>query len=187
MARRKLTVVEKAIADAARELSLPRDHWNVERLSTLMVLKQVAVHKFSTTQSSQSAADILALMDSISKLRAEAKLNEPVAITVEYAESFIGICDTTCPHCGRTSKHEIARRPFKDDAATTPTPAIDTAPTSHDKPAVPAEAKSLSDDKVVPLPVVHIREGVSASRFHSQEFASGEVPPLRRPVKTTVW
>jgi len=191
MARRKRTIVEQAVADAAKELGLPPTHWSVLRLSTMMVMLAVAQHKFSTTQSSQSAADILTLMDSITALRAEAKLNEPVQIRVKYASSYVGIANIVCPHCKMASRHELSDRPFEGRE---PTPAAkpmgeapvepqaasggDQAPASTDGQKAPEGGAKSPDAKVVPL-VTH-RPGISVSSFHSQQLtASGEVPPLR--------
>ena len=102
MSRRKLTVVEAAIRDASKELGLPRDHWDVERLATLNVMLKVARHRWAQGQSSGAASDMLVLMDSITALRKQAKLVEPLAITIRSIDSF------KCSHCGQIGESETS-------------------------------------------------------------------------------
>jgi hypothetical protein len=109
MARRKLTVVEQAIKDAAAELKLPKDHWDVERLATLNVMLRVARHKWSQGQAANDANQMLALMDSITTLRKEARLNEPLDIKIHFVRGkFTG----RCSHCGKST--EYSDRPFDE-------------------------------------------------------------------------
>jgi len=103
MARRKLTVVEQAMKDAAAELGLPKDHWDVERLATLNVMLEVARHKWSAGQATSDANQMLALMEAITALRRESKASEAPQISVEIVRKLRG----KCWHCGK--ENEVGR------------------------------------------------------------------------------
>lgn len=191
--RRKLTVVEQAIKDAAAELGLPKDHWNVERYATLQVMLKVARHKWSQDQASSAASEMLSIMDAISAMRREAGIREPLQLNMRVVESYVGIADITCPHCGKASRHELSDKPF--DAAPTSSEIstrVDTAPTSPETgsqtPSTDAPAPAESDSNthsnpppanVVPLTVAAHRGGVSASPFHNALLSNGEIAPLK--------
>src|SRR5262249_47253081 len=141
MARRKLTVIEAAIKDAAAELKLPKDAWVVEQLATLNVMLKVARHKWSTGQGSKDAGDMIALMDAITTLRKERGINDdpPNNIEVNIVHRFHGV--VTCHECG--AKIEVSDQPFpgavKVDAPA-PTPAPEPSTTDHGQPgAEPAK------------------------------------------------
>jgi hypothetical protein len=174
--RKKATAYEIELRNAARDLGRDKDDWSVQRLANLTLLWKVAQHRWTTNQSAANTDQVVSLMDAIDALRKEVKPAEGVQFNVQYVESYVGLADVVCPHCGLKSRHEISREPFKDDAARVAKPAAPPSTEVRESPAESAE-KSRSDDRVVPL--VHVREGVSVSNFHAQQLASGETPPLR--------
>jgi hypothetical protein len=178
MSRRKLTVVEQAVKDAAKELGLPKDHWDVERLATMQVMLKVARHKWASGQSSSAAGDMLQLMAEITTLRKEARV-EPMEVNIKYASAFVGVADIECKYCHKTARYEVSEKPFDKPAQA---PATEQPPTGHgnaiaanngsardplsaddtrvaDKPATDAPAESRVAGK--PLMQVTYREGVS--------------------------
>jgi hypothetical protein len=167
MARRKLSVIERAIKDAAAELDLPKDHWDVERLATMQVMLKVARHKWSQGQAPKDAADMLVLMDAITGMRKSAGLQGPRAVDIRFVEGYRGIADVVCPHCHKVSRQEFSDRPFESRPDATPTPK-----TMGDALIEPAglssgdQAPASAPANVVTM--VTYREGVSASSFHSQ-------------------
>jgi hypothetical protein len=205
MSRRKLTVVEQAIKDAAAELKLPKNSWDVERLATMQVMLKVARHKWSQGQSSSAAGDMLQLMESITTLRREAKLSEPMDIEVNVVRRATGIADVTCKHCGKTDRYDLPDT-TRSTPESTPQPEathglpIEPQPRPSDDPA-PAESMDSNPDSApadasapakvrgnenptlakpaAPTPKV-TRPGISPSRFHDQQLPSGETPPLKR-------
>jgi hypothetical protein len=189
MARRKLTVVEQAIKDAAVELGLPKDHWDVERLATLQVMLKAARHKWENGQSSGAASDMVTLMEEITKLRTAAGLaSGPREIEVTYVRAVTGIYK--CKHCGEENELEdgkytpappprVVDMPSDSVAratATTPAAPENTRVSGPENGAVaPSESKPAPD-----APKVTHRDGVSASPFHSQVINGREVAPLKK-------
>src|SRR5262245_23172070 len=104
MARRKLTVIEQAIKDAAAELGLPKDHWDVERLGSLPGRLNAGRRKWAQGQSSPAAADTVTLMDDITKLRTAAGLTGPREFNIRFVHRYVGIADIVCPHCKKNSR-----------------------------------------------------------------------------------
>jgi hypothetical protein len=193
--RRKLTVIEQAIKDAAKELNLPKDHWDVERLATMQVMLKVARHKWSQGQSASAAGDMLTLMDSITTLRKEAKLAEPMDIKLQIVKRAIGIANITCKHCGKTDRYDLPDSPEsrpqtpsqnKDPApADVRTNSAESAENFRATPAAPAEVRRDDAESAQKLrtatPTMKVtRPGLSPSRFHDQQLPSGEIPPLKR-------
>src|SRR5262245_48394435 len=125
MARRKLTVIEQAIKDAAAELRLPKTSWDVQRLALMNTMLRVSQHKWASGQASKDATEMLNLMDAITELRKSRGINDdhPNQIEVAIVHRFHGV--VTCHKCG--AKTEVSDQPFpgavKVDAPATPTPA----------------------------------------------------------------
>jgi len=173
MARRKLTVVEQAIKDAAKELNLPKDHWDVERLATMTVMLKVARHKWSQGQSSGAAGDMLTLMSEISAMRSKAGLGGPREIEVSFLRRVVGVFK--CCKCGERNEIPDYQRPE-------PPPAPPALP-PFQRPIDEAEANPKpASEPVKPdeaAPVVTYRSGVSVSKFHSA-VVNGVAAPLKR-------
>ena len=127
MARRKLTVVEQATKDAAKELGLPVTHWTVERLATLSVMLAVARQRWANNQSTTAANDTIALMSEITAIRAEAMAAQPMHTTLEIVRPVTMDVELKCKHCEKVASYKVSNRPFdggtlvgKTSAATTP-------------------------------------------------------------------
>jgi hypothetical protein len=184
MARKKLGLVEQAIRDAAKELSLPRDDWRVERLGTLQILLKVTRHKWAADQTSARAADIVMLMDEITKLRTEAGIdNTPSEVEIKFVEHYTGVATITCPHCQMSSRHEVSNRPFESATPTAPSAPEVKATTSHDNAiAGPSSADPSPAEPKPAAPVMEVSylENFSASAFHSQCINGREIAPLKR-------
>jgi hypothetical protein len=166
----------EALRDAARELSLPKTDFRVERLATMRLA--LALQRQSwTTGRFNNTSDILSLMDSIEALRREAKDAEPTTISVNIVQGVKG--SYRCQHCGKQNtltegQYEPAKR---SEAAPAPTPPPTESATS-DVPNEPVQpAKPDPDDGIR---VRGYREGVSASGFHAQVLSNDEVPPLKK-------
>jgi hypothetical protein len=149
MSRRKLTVVEQAMKDAAAELKLPKDHWDVERLATLNVMLRVARHKWSQGQAANDANQMLALMDSITTLRREAKAVEPIAIEVNIRKGRFtnGVFRGQCSHCQEWT--EYSDTPFEaasPAAQANPQPEATSEARKPPSVATPAPAEMASRD-----------------------------------------
>jgi len=95
------TAYERELKAAADELHLPESDWTVEQLATQRLMFLVARARWARGDMSNSN-DMLQLMDSITALRKQAKLVEPLAITIRSIDSF------KCSHCGKITESETS-------------------------------------------------------------------------------
>lgn len=188
--RRKAGPYEKELRAASEELGLPKDNWQTERLATCVLMFKVARAKWSQGMAATDANQMLALMSEITAIRKEAKLQEPMEITIQVVPSVRenGLEDTS--------------------AAGGPAPAIETASSGHadaiagrssDQPLpsqisdgsnrtltpnmAPADSNSAPAHNLPPPkdgPTVEHRQGVSASPFHNAVINGREVAPLKK-------
>jgi hypothetical protein len=181
MARRKLTVVEQAIKDAAAELKLPKGSWDVERLAKRRLMWKVAFQKWATGQSSKDAADMLTLMAAITQLLKDHGIgdNRPTELKVSFVEKLRGRC-CACGHMNELDEdavREVIRIDSLTLGAAQPKAKCDQK-SDHRVSEKPGDVATLADAGI-DKPAVTYREGVSASPFHSQ-VVNGVVPPLKR-------
>jgi len=122
MGRRKLTVWDQALKDAAKELDAPTNDFRVEKLATLTLL--LKAQRASWTQGKLSnSGDMIEVMDAIAALRKEAGLGEGVR---QINVHFVRTLKARCPHCGKMSA--VSTEPFENSPHQThPDPAIEAA------------------------------------------------------------
>jgi hypothetical protein len=171
-----MSVWSEALDDAAAELGAARDSWLVERYATLKIALQLQRSKWAAGNVSGSA-DLLALMNEITSMRATAGLDVPREIAVRVVERLRG----KCAHCG--AMNEVPDEQVLAVVKATP------KENNSNEPVTVSVAPDAPPGAPVPPPVQPVsaqRPGVSASRFHSQVINGHEVPPLKRQTSRLV-
>jgi hypothetical protein len=169
---KQLSVWQQALKDAARELSMPKDSWPVERFATLRIALQLARSKWASGNTTASA-DLLVLMGEITTMRANAGLDVPRSVDVQIVKKLRG----KCAHCGAMNEvpDDQIRAVLNVPGTPTATPE-ETATTSHDNGLTGAPTSPPPP----PPPRVTHRPGVSASGFHNAVLPNGEIAPIKR-------
>jgi hypothetical protein len=174
--RKPLSVWQQALKDAARELSMPKDSWPVERFATLRIALQLARSKWASGNTTASA-DLLTLMAEITQLRANAGLDVPRSVDVQIVRKLRG----KCCHCGAWNEVPEAQIRAVISAHPESTPEA-----THGLPNGSVQG-STGDETAAknapPVPVSAQRPGVSASKFHAQLLNGHEVAPLKRTTR----
>ena len=179
MARRKLTAWEQALKDAAKELGAPKDDFRVEKLATLTLLLKVQRSQW-TQGKLPNSGDMIEVMNAIEALRTAAGLTGPRGFNIKFVHRYVGIADITCPHCKKTSRHEVSNEPFERDSARVPADAATDVPSEPETPSSEQPTADVVDLRPLSLTVASHREGVSASSFHNAVLSNGEVAPIKR-------
>jgi hypothetical protein len=138
-----MTLYEEALSAASKELSLPQDNWNVEKLASLRLMLKVAQHKWSGNQTSGVAREMIDLMGAITELLDKVKPTEEVQVRVNFAKTAVGIGFATCPECGHRAQHRFAPdelAPLPPKPAPVEVPIVEAAPSTATPAPTPASA-----------------------------------------------
>jgi hypothetical protein len=181
-----ILAARKAFAD---EYPWAKPH-QVRRLAILSVMRDNFEAQLAAGQNFDLDA-LLKLDEVIEQARSSIAKQEPIKVTVEFVDSTIKVANIVCKHCGQSGRFEISDKPFDSPTPTAdhgnaiagpssdapvPSATADAPPTSDHDLKSPSDPQPVAD--VVPL--VTYRDGVSASKFHSQVIAGREAPPLKR-------
>jgi hypothetical protein len=120
-----MTLYEEALESAAKELGREPSDWNVERLASLRLMLAVARHRWSASQTTGTAREMLDVMAEITALLDKVKPAEGLRIELTYVEGVEG--RYRCQHCSEWNElapntYTPATRPER--FAATPVPCV---------------------------------------------------------------
>ena len=190
MKRRAQTTPGAEAILAARKAFAEEYPWakphQVRRLAILSVMRDNFEAQLAAGQNFDLDA-LLKLDDVIEQARSSIAKQEPIKVTVEFVDSTIKVANIVCKHCGQSGRYDISDTPAPTtdhgNAIVEPSSDAPVASATADAPLTSDhDLKSPSDPQPVAdvVPLVTYRDGVSASKFHSQVIAGREAPPLKR-------